>query len=205
MNNQEIKKYYTDREDYDWTEVTDKMLGPEALMHRFREKRIKDCILRYVKPRNTCLDVGCGSSLITRHLPNSSIGLDINPRNIPKLKKHAPHIRGIIGDAENLPFSDNRFDIVVCTEMIEHLLDKDKTVAEIYRVLKPKGLFIGSVPARSFIWKLRFFSFTYHDREPYHHNFTTKELKKLLKGFSILEMAHFFLRSNIYFVVGKLI
>jgi SAM-dependent methyltransferase len=53
------------------------------------------------------------------------------------------------GFVEEIPFSDNYFDVVIMSEVLEHLGDEslDKALVEVGRVLKPKGKFIGTVPA----------------------------------------------------------
>tara|TARA_R110002074_G_scaffold304679_2_gene475933 strand:- start:8244 stop:8936 length:693 start_codon:yes stop_codon:yes gene_type:complete len=54
-----------------------------------------------------------------------------------------------VGYSQDIPFSENYFDFVIMTEVIEHLSDAvlKKTISEVSRVLKPGGMFVGSVPA----------------------------------------------------------
>jgi 2-polyprenyl-3-methyl-5-hydroxy-6-metoxy-1,4-benzoquinol methylase len=53
------------------------------------------------------------------------------------------------GYSQDIPFPENYFDYVIMTEVIEHLSDSvlKETIAEVSRVLKPGGMFVGSVPA----------------------------------------------------------
>ena len=51
------------------------------------------------------------------------------------------------GSAYSLPFSDDTFDLIVCSEVLEHLHEYNNAVVEINRVLKPGGKFFASVPA----------------------------------------------------------
>ena len=51
-------------------------------------------------------------------------------------------------DALHLPFADDTFDKVICSEVLEHIPDYNGALAEIERVLKPGGLFCASVPRR---------------------------------------------------------
>ena len=53
----------------------------------------------------------------------------------------------IKGSAYSLPFPDNTFDLIVCSEVLEHLHEYNDAVIEINRVLKPGGKFFASVPA----------------------------------------------------------
>ena len=51
-----------------------------------------------------------------------------------------------VGDAGRLPFADNSFDVVICSEVLEHLPDVDAALDEITRIVKPGGRFALSVP-----------------------------------------------------------
>ena len=53
----------------------------------------------------------------------------------------------IQGSVYNLPFEDDAFDLVICSEVLEHLDDYHAAIKEIYRVLKPQGKFLPSVPS----------------------------------------------------------
>lgn len=52
----------------------------------------------------------------------------------------------MFGDVEDLPFKSNSIDVVVASEVIEHLLFPEKGMKEIHRILKPSGVAIFSVP-----------------------------------------------------------
>jgi SAM-dependent methyltransferase len=58
------------------------------------------------------------------------------------------HFRGVLrGDATRLPFDDACFDVVVTSEVLEHIQDDVSAIAEMVRVLKPGGLFAATVPS----------------------------------------------------------
>lgn len=78
-------------------------------------------------------------------------GIDISSLdiNIAKVLKKAFDMDNIIfdvGDAENLSLPDNFFDIVLCSEVIEHLTHPENSIKEIRRVLKPGGVAIITTP-----------------------------------------------------------
>lgn len=61
------------------------------------------------------------------------------------------------GDALKLPFGDKSFDKIVCSEVLEHVLDDDQAVRELYRVLKDDGELAVSVPTylpETIFWKI---------------------------------------------------
>ncbi|MGI9646447.1 MAG: class I SAM-dependent methyltransferase [Ilumatobacteraceae bacterium] len=51
------------------------------------------------------------------------------------------------GDATTLPFSDDSFDVVITSEVLEHVQDDTRAIAEMVRVLRPGGRFAATVPA----------------------------------------------------------
>lgn len=199
--NEQVKDYYRKIEDYDWIDVTDNWRGLESIIHKNREWVVKRLIKKF--GQGHFLDVGCGAGLILRHLPAGSDAIDINPRNIVRVKKYVPEAKVILGDAEDLPYQDNQFDTVICTETLEHLVRSDKALAEIKRVLRPGGVLIGSVPRRSLIWHFRFLSSTHPHDEPFHNEYNRKELEKLLNIFPEKNIRTSLGRANFIFVAKK--
>lgn len=89
------------------------------------------------------LDVGCGSSKIIQFLPGA-IGLDYN---LSKLRYLRPcHSRLVHGSIFGLPFADESFETVICSQVIEHIPDTESAVSELLRVLKPGGRLILGTP-----------------------------------------------------------
>ena len=94
------------------------------------------------------LDLGCRTGALTQHYAegNSLVGLDVD-RNALEHASARLAIETVWADAEDeLPFSDESFDVVVAGELLEHLADPRAAVAHVRRVLKPGGRFVGSVP-----------------------------------------------------------
>ena len=98
------------------------------------------------------LEVGCGMAphcLLARSKPGSEIwGLDLADTLIEKLKKEYRDINYIVGDGNNLPFKDDYFDYLVIGEFLEHMEDPEKTLTELFRVIKKGGVLALSVPNR---------------------------------------------------------
>ena len=102
------------------------------------------------------LDVGCGTGrdliLLGREV-SSCIGIDSSDAMIEGARKnlHKVRINGVkveIGDATNLRFSDQTFDKVLSSEVLEHIPDYDKAISEMGRVLKSSGLLVITTPNR---------------------------------------------------------
>lgn len=197
------RSFYQKEEDYDWVQAVESFVGLESIFHRLRQRVIIQTIDKYRKS-GRFLDAGCGTGLVLRHLPKGSVGLDINPRHIVKSKKHAPQKRYVVADIYQIPFKDSYFSNIVCTEVLEHVLDPSKALRELARVLKPGGVIIGTVPGRSFFWRLRFLS-KKRPQEPYHRYFREHEIVDLLERnkLEVIHLTRQVLAMEIVFVAKK--
>lgn len=113
------------------------------------------------------LDLGAQNGPYASFFPNR-IALDI---------RSGTGVR-IIGDAQALGVRDDAFDIVLCTEVLEHLPEPQRAVDEMFRVLKPGG---------SLLLTTRFL-FPIHDAPHDYFRFTKYGLRHLLRRFDILEL-----------------
>ncbi|MFY9556309.1 MAG: class I SAM-dependent methyltransferase [Blastocatellia bacterium] len=101
------------------------------------------------------LDLGSGFGGRTvefqRVTGGSYIGLEIDARAAVASMRFARSMGAVdvyfaAGVGEMVPFEDNSFDAVLCYDVFEHVQDPEKTLAEVYRVLKPGGLFLTVFP-----------------------------------------------------------
>ena len=198
-----VKDYYRDVETYDWVDVADNLRGLEAFFHKNRARVVRGLTAKYAVPDAPMLDAGCGTGLNLRHLPKGSTGIDINPRNVELLRTRLPSHPVVEGDIEAMPFADGAFGTVLCTEVLEHVPDPAAAIREFHRVLRPGGVLIGSVPARSAIWKLRFLSSTCPHSEPFHNEYLPPEVRAMLSGWTVLHLGYSLLRFNVMFVARR--
>jgi ubiquinone/menaquinone biosynthesis C-methylase UbiE len=103
------------------------------------------------------LDAGCGRGFYLQALtlydfPKEIVGVDINDAYLVKAKAACKDKRVRIqkSDIYKLPFHDNYFDMIICSEILEHLPDDKKGLLEIKRVLKPGGALLVTVPNANF-------------------------------------------------------
>ncbi|HEX3044023.1 MAG TPA: class I SAM-dependent methyltransferase [Bacillota bacterium] len=107
--------------------------------------------LAQVKPGDQVLEVGCGTGTLTLAAKRQAgpagkvFGIDIIPGMIDLSRRKATQagldVTFQLGSIEDIPFSANQFDVVICSFMIFHMSEmvRNKGIAEIYRVLKPQG------------------------------------------------------------------
>lgn len=98
------------------------------------------------------LDIGCGKMPYRDHILKNSqvqeyVGLDIETAIV----YDASVKPDFTWDGNVMPFEDNSFDCAYGTEVLEHCPDPEKVLKEVYRVLKPGGVFFFTVP---FLWPL---------------------------------------------------
>jgi len=70
------------------------------------------------------------------------------------VKKRYKELKLIRADAHNLPFKNNSFDLVICTEVLEHVVNPEKVLGEIKRVLTNDGIAIVEMDSGNFIFKI---------------------------------------------------
>ena len=121
--------------------------------HEMRYSLVADEVRRVVSDRPAdVLDLGCGAALVADRLadlPLRYVGLDYGDHHIRfAADKHRDGTAGrlrapfVAGDAERLPFHDDSFDVVVWSEVIEHLMRPELAVWEVARVLRPGGALV---------------------------------------------------------------
>lgn len=141
------------------------------------------------------LDCGCRDGRLTRHYMegNDVTGIDIDSQALEDAAK-AYHIKTFQVDLnEELPFADNTFDAALMGELLEHLPYPGIALQEVRRVLKPQGLFVGSVPLAFHLidrWRVIRGKKPFVGGDPTHlHYFTYDDLIALIsKYFTIDEV-----------------
>jgi SAM-dependent methyltransferase len=94
------------------------------------------------------LDVGCGRGTLLAWLKSEKrklYGFDISPTAVRIAKRINKGANCFVADARDMPFKSNTFDYTICTEVLEHI-EGDEAIKECYRVLKPNGSALFSVP-----------------------------------------------------------
>lgn len=112
------------------------------------ERRLRNLPLQGLQiDKNTeILDLCCGAGQTTKHLlaySNKVTGLDVSPVALARAARNAPQAEYIEGLAQNIPLADNQFDLVHTSAALHEmeLLELKQILKEVYRILKPGGVF----------------------------------------------------------------
>lgn len=137
---------------------------PIALLRaetRVKLAYVRDVLTRAnVAPGAKILDGGCGAGLVTIPLAEAGydvIGVDQSTSSLSVARQRARSPRATFqkADVENLSFADVSFDAVLLLDLLEHVDDPRKTIAEAARVLRPGGVLVFHTFNRTFMsWLL---------------------------------------------------
>ena len=123
-------------------------LGGNRINQSISEEKRSQLFKKWAGKNKKVLDMGCRDVILTRHFieKNEVTGLDIDKLALEACKNNL-NIKTIWADFSlQIPIPTSSFDVVIAGEVIEHLPYPEITISEVSRILKPEGLFIGSVP-----------------------------------------------------------
>jgi ubiquinone/menaquinone biosynthesis C-methylase UbiE len=165
LHNQILMPSITPEEFKEWNEMMVIKYDPDAFHHhtnpfiRFTEnKRIKAIYkLINVSPQDCVLEIGCGAGNILEKAPMGKLfGIDISSFILNKSRKKLNEKFFLFqADAQTLPFKDLSFPRIICSEVLEHLLDPLASLNEMSRILKTQGITIISVPNELMINRIK--------------------------------------------------
>lgn len=145
------------------------------LIYYIHDNELKRCAAKYFKGK--MVDIGCGTKPYKKLLApfvKEHIGVD------HEYTFHDKKSIDLFGTAYDVPVESATFDAAICTAVLEHLEEPEKALKECYRVLKPGGTAIYSVP---FIWPI-------HEEPRDFYRYSRYGLKYLFEkvGFQIVEL-----------------
>jgi len=170
-----------------------------------------DYALDYVPSCERLLDIGCDYGDFTEEYFKKAkkvYAVDPNKKVIAEARKNHRKAEFRVAAAEKLPFKSSFFDVVVLTDVLEHVRDEKKAIGEIFRVLKPGGIMVLSVPHRGLFqfidafnmkfyfprlyrwFKAESFNPKIYQEAPWHRHYSIDELKRIFKEKFEIERWH---------------
>ncbi len=188
----------------------------QGVWHSGKLKAVFDLIDNSTDHPKKILDIGCASgwflSMISNRYPNAKcIGLDIYKKAIEYGQERYENLEFLYADAHKLPFKNESFDLVICTEVLEHVENPEKVLTEIKRVLTPKGIAMVEMDTGNILFRLVWHWWTNirHGvwKDSHIHKFNTKILESIISeaGFFVLSRKVFNYTMGIVFCLKKTI
>lgn len=140
-----LKEFYSQYAD----QIISKRFQSPYPLRRHAHLAQYDAVAKYAVNGAQVLDAGCGEGVLSvmMTLRGAAVtGIDLSEPNIEAAKNYAKDsgipssVHFQVGDAENLPFPDSSFDLVVSSHVLEHLPDFDKGLSEVMRVTKKRAI-----------------------------------------------------------------
>ncbi len=132
------------------TSATSIERGRPSYSWRYGQDRRLEMVRGFVDLEDAAvLDVGCGIGTYVRRFRRFSDdvhGIEVEQERVAEASEELPNIVHAYG--EELPYPDDRFDLVFSNEVIEHVEDDRRTAAEMVRVTKPGGYIVAFAPNR---------------------------------------------------------
>lgn len=187
--------------DYD-----DRAHDSRIYLQRYWQRARHRFVTELIAGQGRVLDVGCGSSRIIGALPPGSVAVDILRRKLRYARKFGRSL--VHASGFNLPFPDNSFPCVLCSQVIEHVPKESSILDELCRVLAPGGrLVLGTPDYDHWEWVAmeRLYGMVpggYADEHISHYSLD--ELKDIFerRGF-IFEASRYILRGELIIAVRK--
>ncbi len=111
------------------------------------------------------LDIGCDGATLTELIAkkidaSQVVGIDIARESVQYSKEKRPDFQLAVAHAEQLPFADATFDMIFCSEVLEHVDHPEWLLGELKRCLRPHGYCIVEVPTETWLWKAAWYVWT---------------------------------------------
>lgn len=174
-----LEHYKIDAEKFDYFQRRNGATAHEEL-------RIRQFIISKVsKNTSEILDVGCGTAWVAEQFLKKErkvCSLDISSLNPMKAIEKFPnkYHYGITADSFSLPFKNESFSCVIASEIIEHVVDPQKFITELFRVVKKDGQLIITTPYKE---KIRYYLCVHCNKmtpaNAHLHSFDENKLKSL--------------------------
>jgi ubiquinone/menaquinone biosynthesis C-methylase UbiE len=119
------------------------------LVRRLERQRLDVLVaMAAAKPGDRVLEVGCGAGHVLERFEGvTRTGIDLSAGMLTRIRRRLGDAVTLArGSGDALPFADGAFDVVVCTEVLEHVPDPAGVVAELMRVAGPSGRVVVSIP-----------------------------------------------------------
>lgn len=147
LSNKERAEIYADIKSHDDVYYSSNL----SFLKRIHEKRLSSLrtLMGDISDKKI-LDAGSGEGFFLASLNcKEKIGVELSQKRIDKALKLFPELKVKLADVKELPFEDNSFDVILCSEVLEHVSNYEKAISEFKRCIRSNGCLILSFPNES--------------------------------------------------------
>jgi SAM-dependent methyltransferase len=142
----------------------------------------------HLPPGATVLDVGCGTGGVAACLAKryQVFGTDTSPLAVDFCRKRG--LKNIhCGTLDDAPFSENQFEAILLLDVIEHIDNDENVLRQVWRLLRPGGFAVITVPAYNWLWS------RHDDLNNHKRRYTASTLRAPIEraGFRIRKLSYF--------------
>jgi SAM-dependent methyltransferase len=135
------------------------------------------------------LEIGCGNGRFSQAMAargHDVVGLDLRAEGLRAIRATSDPLKALQADAGRLPLQAETFDVAVLMDILEHA-DDGAVLAEAWRVLRPGGALILTVPALPWLWSFR------DEAAGHRRRYTRRSLTGVVRtaGFECLETRYY--------------
>lgn len=115
---------------------------------KHRHTKYHDFFVKRIQPEEQVLDIGCGYGSLAYDIAAKAkahvVGIDLNPQNIEKARQKFghPNIEYYVGDALGKDLPEKTFDVVVLSNVLEHLPERSEFLKKVQATIQPKRILI---------------------------------------------------------------
>jgi len=171
--------------------------------HKGKLELLKSLYKKYLNKRKdlNIMEIGCGTGEVLKLLDNwgEVAGIEYSDYAVKACRKKG-FKDVLLGDVNSMDLSSRygTYDLIVASDVLEHIRDDLKTMETVKKLLKPGGLFFVTVPAYKFLWST-------HDEALYHlRRYHSLEIKTKINDvdFRILKHTHFV--ATVFFPIAAI-
>lgn len=176
LENRDKKTFYKINEEVARTSPMRTHYHSDSFLERAiwgKKKQIINQMLKLIKYK-TVIDIGCGDGGLFNIVKKDAqyTGVDISPTQLKAFKelvstaKNKPTL--IKADVEKIPIKDNKFDVAIACDILEHVLDPIAVMSEVRRIVKKNGYIIIGIPNENLLELARLCAMRFPLRSPDH-------------------------------------
>ena len=193
------------RNSLDFCDYDERGYYSRIFLQRYWQRKRYKIIMGFIERSGLMADLGCGSSKIIQDLPEA-VALDLSIEKLRYIRKNNKYL--IKANLTALPFKNEVFSCIVCSQVIEHVSEERLVFKEMTRILRPEGILVLGTPDYGKLswWIIEFFYGLllpggYKDKHVI--RYTNLTLRKILESYNFKILAQKYICGSELIIKAK--